>query len=228
MNIFNCLSGAISFCIGSSPENKESDANSQCEYLPPRQASDENLFNQILSESMQTDKSVADIASYLHEIKDDCHQFTFKYPLFNADHALTFAKVMEIKAQEAHRFVPVFSDCRFIEEANLGFIRQADVKGGPTIQEHVLVDSGAHTVIFVEQFVRLPNGQEIPGAFAAINQVVEEEGCWYFSGAYLYAEEPSLDKIQERKEMFRKTYDNMIDFIQRDDVEAVYASLQLY
>ncbi len=48
---------------------------------------------------------------------------------------------MQIKAQEAHRFVPVIDLSQFVAPRHLGFIREIKIKNdGSRIQEHVLVD----------------------------------------------------------------------------------------
>lgn len=60
---------------------------------------------------------------------------------------------------------------------------------------------------------------------AAWNSVVEEEGGWFFCGMYLYPTAPDTHTIQERSNMFRETYENMLSFIEKENVDAVFSNL---
>ncbi len=197
-------------------------------YIAPQRAYASNPFGEMRAKSDRVVETFATMASFLHGVQDCCHQFRFKYPLLSAEHAKTFAKVMHIKAQEAHRFVPVIKNCEFIGPRNLGFARRIVIAEGPIVQEHVLVDAASDAVIFIEESVVLPNGEVQPGAFAALNSVIEENGSCYFSGIYLYDDQPSDRQAQERKTMFRLTYENMIGFMESDDVELAFDRLGKY
>lgn len=184
-----------------------------------------DLFQE-LKEIADTQARFASVADHIEQAKISCHQFVFKYPLKDAGQAKTFSKVMQIKAQEAHRFVPVIMDCQALEKKNLGFSRQIIIQNGPLVQEHVLLDQETDSVIFVEEFVVLPDGKTVPGSFAAINRITQEEGRFFFYGIYLYDEEPTQATIETRDAMFQATYDNMIRFLETEDVDFVYSSLK--
>ena len=82
--------------------------------------------------------------------------------------------------------------------------------------------------IFIEEWVIDSNNVEQPGSFAAINSVIEEEGKWYFAGTYFYNDKPSNSDIPNKIRMFQETYENMISFIENEDVDHYYNQLQQY
>lgn len=191
---------------------------SECHYLKPEKEMAADIFRTLQDSSNRADTFGA-VADLIEEARDSCHQFEFKYALKNREEAEVFSKVMRIKAQAAHWFVPVIKDCQVVEKRNLGFLRQVTIQDGPIVQENVLIDQESGSVLFIEEAVLLPNGRELPGAFAAINRVIEEEGDFYFHGIYLYDEEPDLLTIEKRDEMFRATYENMLRFLCRNNLK---------
>ena len=153
--------------------------------------------------------------------------FNLNIPSATAIKLRFLQKVLQIKAQEAHRFVPVISLSEFIAPSHLGFIRKITIEGnGPTIQEHVLVDRDKHQVLFIEEFVIDPSGGVHPGSFTALNQVMEENGVWYFAGTYLYPFEPQVDKIDKTSQLFLATYEAMLLFMELEDVDGIYEQLK--
>jgi hypothetical protein len=202
----------------------------QCYYAEPLEfAVDEHFFSKLILQSGNEKETFASIESHLRSNIPFCHRFQFKYPLKDGVHANTFAKVMQIKAQEAHRFVPVITFSQFIAPSHLGFIRNIKIaNNGPTVQEHVLVDQNSRQVIFIEEWVMDSNEVIHPGSFAAINSIIEEEGQWYFAGTYFYKDAPDASKFPAIIQMFQKTYENMILFLENEDVDQVYNQLHKY
>lgn len=204
------------------------DKNSECVYIAPQRSNATNVFDEVKTKSDQNTETFSTMATFFHEIKESCHQFYFKYPLQSAEQAKIFAKILQIKAQEAHRFVPVIASCQFLEPRNLGFSRQIEIVNGPIVQEHLLVDTASDSVIFVEEFAVMPNGEVFPGTFTALNSIIEENGSWYFSGIYLYPDQPNEKQVQERQAMCKKTFENMIDFMNKDNVDFIFNKLKKY
>lgn len=202
----------------------------ECYYAEPiEQKVDEIFFQKLILQSYDEKETFMSIEGHLRENIPFSHRFQFKYQLKDRSHAQIFAKVMQIKAQEAHRFVPVISSSQFIAPRHLGFIREIKiVNDGPKVQEHVLVDQQSSQVIFIEEWVIDSNNIEHLGSFAAINSVIEEEGKWYFAGIYFYNEKPSNFKIPNTIHMFQETYENMILFIENEDVDYYYNQLHQY
>jgi hypothetical protein len=89
------------------------------------------------------------------------------------------------------------------------------------------LDHESAQVIFIEECVD-SNNIQYPGSFAAINSVIEEEGTWYFAGTYFYNEKPRNEDISNKIGMFQKTYENMISFIENEDVDFYYNQLHSY
>jgi hypothetical protein len=204
------------------------DEGAEYHYLEPKTACAPSLFDEFKRRSDLPQETFATLAASLHEMKDSCHQFQFKYPLRDSDQAALFARVMQIKAQEAHRFVPVIANCQFIEPRHLGFSRRVSIVDGPVLQEHVLIDTLTRSIIFVEEFAVTPEGEVVPGTFVALNSVIEEEGQWFFSGIYLYGQPPTEKQIQDRIRMFWLTYEAMIDFIEKCDVDLAFSELRQF
>ena len=222
MCVFLCLANGIA---AASADNAGA---GECRYIAPSQPANDAFFHDMIAHANDESETFAGILSHLEEEAASWHRFQFKYPLKSSDHAKIFAKTLQIKAQEAHRFVPVISHSQYISANHLGFIRHITIKdNGPTIQEHVLVDQDANRVIFIEEFILDANGESHVGSFVALNQVIEEDGSWYFAGTYLYPREPDTDKIFETMHMFRDTYEKMMSFIEDEDVDAVYESIQV-
>lgn len=201
-------------------------AASDCIYVSPLQEiSEEFFFHELILRSDHLSETFASILDFFEQNRSSFHQFQFKYPLNNQEHAQTFAKVLQIKAQQAHRFVPTIAHSQFNSACHLGFIRNIKIKEPYLrIQERVLVDRASHAVIFIEEWIETEKGVML-GSFAALNEVIEESGLWYFAGTYLYMNPPAEDEIQDRIEMFDKTYENMLLFIENEDVDEVYNHL---
>lgn len=221
-----CFSTAL--CALDLSMTNNSKKSSVWEYIPPQHSRSTDLFDEVKVKSDQCGETFSTIASFLEHMKDSYHQFYFRYPLQNAEHAKIFAKVMQIKAQEANRFVPVIAECQFIEPRNLGFSRRIAIVDGPIVQEHVLIDPASDSVIFIEEFAITPDGKEQPGAFAALNMIIEDGGSWYFSGVYLYDDQPTDEQGLTREAMFKSTYENMIDFIKNHDVDEAHNNLKSF
>lgn len=221
-SLFICIFASKGFTLMQTDEIQE------CIYIAPKANFLSDVFSAMVTKGEDPAETFSSMAAYLHEIKDSCHQFYFKYPLQNAEQAEIFSKVMQIKAQEAHRFVPVIVDSKFIEPRNLGFSRKIGILDGPSIQEHVLMDPTSHSIIFIEESITLQTGETLPGAFMALNRLMEEDGTWYFSGIYLFDTVPTEQETQERVEMFRLTFENMIHFTENNDVTEAYSQLKEY
>jgi hypothetical protein len=200
----------------------------ECVYIPRRIIDEANHFAEMQKKSDHHTETFESMNSFLSAFQDCYNQFCFRYRIGNLEDAKKFSKVLQIKAQEAHRFVPVIAISQFIEQRNLGFSRQIVIANGPSVQEHILVDFYSNAVIFIEEFAKLPNGKVLPGAFAARNSVIEEDGVWYFTGMYLYPDQPIDEEIQSRKAMFRLTYENMMEFMKNSDVDAVFNRLKVF
>lgn len=186
-------------------------ASQGCSYLPPSvETGNSPFFTQMIE--LARKESFRDILDFFESNQSDTHQFHFKYPLKNEEQANQFIQVMYLKAREAHRFVPVISHCQPTCDAHLGFDRLIKIVQGSEILEHVLVDISSNTVIFIEQWVKSEKGV-FPGSFTAVNQVIEENGQWFFQGFYLYQNRPSEERIQDNMNMFWETYQNMISYI---------------
>ncbi|MBA3286141.1 MAG: DUF1857 family protein [Nitrosopumilus sp.] len=202
----------------------------ECYYAEPIEKKvDGNFFQKLIVEGYDENETFASIEKNLRDNIPFSHRFQFKYPLKNSFHAQNFAKVLQIKAQEAHRFVPVIDKSQFIAPCHLGFIREIKIKNeGLRVQEHVLLDHVTAQAIFIEEWVIDSNNIQYPGSFAAINSVIEEEGMWYFAGTYFYNEKPQDADIPNTISMFQETYENMISFIENEDVDYYYNQLYSY
>lgn len=196
-----------------------------CIYIAPAQIGENTFLQELIARSYDSNETFETLLSAIQEHKSFYHQFQFKYPLKNQEHAKIFAKVLQIKAQEAHRFVPVITHSQFISPANLGFIRRITIADGPTIQEHTLIDPILNSVIFIEEWISTKNGILL-GCFAALNEIIEENGKWYFAGTYLYNDKPSPNEISERIEMFAQTYENMLKFSESEDIKEAFNELK--
>lgn len=196
-----------------------------CTYMAPVGGEADGKFFKEINLLANTGGNFEEVLAFLEARQINIHRFDFRYALKDQAQAEVFGKVLQIKAQEAHRFVPVIEISQFIEPAHLGFLRQIAIKDGPIVQEHVLVDQ--NRVIFVEEWV-ITEGKIQPGKFAAVNRIIEENGVWYFAGTYLYEEGSDEKGVAESSEMFRKTYENMAAFAESDDVNVIYASLKPY
>lgn len=153
--------------------------------------------------------------------------FHFKYTLPDVERAHIFSKVLKIKAEQAHRFVTVIEASEYVSKAHLGFIRKIKIYDGPVVQEHVLMDSKSNAVIFIEEWEEKDNARS-DGKFAALNNIIEENGIWYFIGIYLYYDDPLLHEVENRKVMFKRTYENMLEFSKTNDVGRIYEQLQAH
>jgi hypothetical protein len=200
-----------------------------CFYVPPTQISFGDVFFATLRALGQLPgQNFENIKEFFGENVQSHNTFQFKFPLKDTQQAEYFIKTMWIKTQQAHRFVPVFTDCRYKERTHLGFIREVDILDGPTIREHVVVDPNSPAVIFIEESQELPNGVVIPGGFAALNSVIQEDGYWYFACTYVYSQAPQDQVVEERKEMFRETHRRMLSFIESGETETVYQELMQF
>lgn len=200
----------------------------ECVIQLPKVQTNINFFQAINTKSRDKTETFTSILNFFEQNKNSYYLFTFNYPLADKEQADQFAKVLAIKAQEANRFVPVIATSQFIEPSHLGFIRQITIKDGPKLQERVLIDQKTKKVIFIEDWVDI-EGQILPGSFAAVNAIVEKNEQWYFAGSYLYQANPLDTKTEESiVEMFKMTYENMLTFLQNEDVDAVYKQLHHY
>ena len=126
------------------------------DYIPPQRQPDSSFFEEIQKKSDLNSETFSSIASFLLQQRGAYHQFSFRYPIGTKKQAEDFIKVMQIKAQEAHRFVPVIADSQFIEPRHLGFSRRIVIVDGRTIQEHVLVDSNSPLLSFSSKKILAP------------------------------------------------------------------------
>ena len=213
-----CLSSLFFSSLTFSTETPE------CIYVPPTQPIISNtFFQEIISRGHTPAETFASIRTFFEQHQTSYHQFQIKHPLKNQDQAQLFTKVLQIKAQEAHRFVPVIELSQFIEPSHLGFIRQIKIEGnGPIVNEHILMDPSSNAVIFIEESVTTQNGNE-PGCFTALNEIIEESGQWFFAGSYLYDSAP--EDASKRIEMFKKTFENMVIFSESEDVDRIFNQL---
>lgn len=189
-------------------------------YVPSTKSGEENILTEIRNKAENPQQTFENIRESIEENKDVFYQFYFKYPLDTVS-AQDFVKVMKIKSQEAHRFVPVIAFSQYIKPKHLGFLREIQITAGPTVQEHVLLDPTSDSIIFIEECIFLPKGVAL-GSFVAINSVVEEKGRFYFFGMYLYGEEPSKKQIEDRKWMFKRTWENMMSFTRNFPANPVF------
>jgi hypothetical protein len=218
------------YLITNQPTLSTTHVAQECYYVEPiEQKVDGNFFQKLILQGYDENETFASIENHLRDNIPFSHRFQFKYPLKNKSYAQVFAKVMQIKAQEAHRFVPVIDISQFIERCHLGFIREIKIKNdGPKVREHVLLDHESAQIIFIEEWVRDSNNIQYPGSFAAINSLIEEEGTSYFAGTYFYNEKVKNADIPNKIRMFQETYENMITFIENGDVDHCYGQLSSY
>lgn len=193
-------------------------------YQSPRQGTvDETIFHELVQLSHDESSTFQTIQSYFQENQENCHQFQFKQPLKDKEHADLFKKVLRIKAREPQKFVPVITSSERLSPTSLGFMRQITIgENELTVQEHVVIDQESNACIFIEELVSTSTGVKL-GSFTASNAVVEEAGQWYFVGTYLYSGDvPNETQIYDKIKMFRKTYENMEAFLENEDLDVVY------
>lgn len=193
-------------------------------YFPSTDKKANDVLKEIRAKGENSQESFESIRQYIEQNKNVFYQFYFKYPLDGVDRQ-DFVKVLKIKSQEAHRFVPVIAFSEYIEPKHLGFLREIQIAAGPMVQEHVLLDRASDSIIFIEECVFLPKGVAL-GSFVAINSVVEEEGRSYFFGMYLYEDLPSQKQIEDRELMFKRTWENMMYFTKNHSLDVVFDHLK--
>jgi len=195
--------------------------------LPIQPEKLDNFYRIIIKKSQDPNETFDSLFEYVKNNLNRATLFNFKFPLNDENHAKQFAKVLKIKAQQANLFVPVIESCEYISKTTNGFIRRIKISdNGPTIQEHVLLDKKSFGVLFVEEWEEL-NAARVEGRFVAWNNVIEEKGLWYFVGTYLYNDTFEPEVIEKQKAMFQKTYENMILFLEKHDIESAYLKLKL-
>lgn len=186
-------------------------------------------FQELIKKSDQSDATFQKIFEDFKEHASSFYRIRFRYPLKDEQQAKQFAKLLQIKAQQAHRFVPSMKKAEFIEPRHLGFIRRLDLDGkGFTVQDRILVDKELPRILFIQEWFIDSNGKKQPGNFAAVNAVIQENGHWYFFGEYLYPLEAPAEAIEGMLITFCETYENMLLFLEKDDVDAVLRSLKTF
>jgi hypothetical protein len=216
-------------------QESEVKSKSECFYIPAnRDPIDETFLQKLIEDSNEPTATVENILADIQRNKASYAQFQFKFLIGDKASAETFAKALQVKAQEAHRFVPQIGKCEFIRASLLGFNRIVAIpKAQIELEEHLLVNKDTNVVIFIEEWYR-PIGkvEKEKGGFAAINAVEEDHGKWYFTGTYLYPEsktELKDEKIAERLKMYSDTFENMKKFcLNKDEVEKVYHQLKRF
>lgn len=210
-----------------------SEKGGYCIYVAPEKFNMPDLFFDFARLGHNENETFESLRVRFQSLWPHSHRFHFKYPLKDKEQALIFSKILHIKAQQAHRFVSLIANCQFIAPSHLGFMRTITVKEKDYllqekdvhIQEHVLVDAQTHAVMFIEDWITLSMDEVMAGHFAALNEVVEEEGQWYFAGTYLY---DFVSDVEQSKQMFDQTYESMLLFQENEDVEAIYQQLSDY
>lgn len=195
----------------------------ECQYFPPFHEIKSSFLQELTTTITTPHETFESIQEALKNNMPNFHKFQFKYPIGNQEQGELFAKVLQIKAQEAHRFVPAIKLSEFISPCHLGFTRKIEIYDGPLIQEHVLVDKASNAVIFVEDWI---NNETVVGNFAAINQVIEQNGTWYFAGTYVYGD--SQKDVSSKIQMFDVTHKNMMEFLKNEPVDEVHKQLKQY
>lgn len=189
---------------------------------------DTNFYSNILEKSANRAETFDSIYDYFQKHKKGFYRYEFKHLLRDKKHAQIFVKVLAIKAQEAHRFVPPIQKSEFQTPCHLGFVRHIKIEGGgPVCSERVLVNPHGSRVIFLEEWCEMNSSIE-PGSFAAMNGIIKEKGKWYFTGEYLYSTASDEREVQARKKMFNQTYQKMLAFIEKEDVEKIYCNLKKF
>lgn len=219
----------LNFNLVHASTEMHSKTQGECIMQTPQYAPiNDKFFSEIITKSKNKTETFDSILNFFEQNKNSYYLFTFNYPLANKEQADVFKKVLAIKAQQAHRFVPVIEHSQFIEPSHLGFIRQIQIKDGPLVQERILINQNPTQVIFISEWANM-HGQLLPDNFVAINEVIEKDGQWYFSGSYLYGTNPTESASEESMvEMFKTTDENMLKFIKNEDVEAIYNQLHPY
>lgn len=198
-----------------------------CTFLEPLTPIEENpFFQEMAIRSQKSSETFRSLFTYFKEHEKNCYRYQFKYPLKDEAGARLFAKTLSIQAQIAHRFLPGISFCQFLAPSHLGFTRKITTAEGITSKEYVVLDSTAERILIAEEFSILPNGDIATAAAASFIRIIKEEGLWYFAGTYLYKNKPSQEKINEAISQFKTTYENMVFFIEKEDVNAIHSQLQ--
>jgi hypothetical protein len=223
----------LSFALGNLYASSSEAVQESCIFVEAQKYNIPDLFFDFARMAQDETETFESLHSIFKWMMPHCCYFQFKYPLKDEQQAKDFVKVLKIKAQQAHRFVPVISSCEFIAPSHLGFTRKIIVKEKDyllqerdvRIQEHIVINADSNAILFIEEWIALSTGEIMAGHFAAINDVIEEEGQWYFTGTYLY---DFVKDVEQSKQMFDATYRNMVTFLENEDVEVVYQSLAKY
>lgn len=185
-----------------------------------------DFFQGLIQESDRDDATFGAVLDEFNQHTPSFYRIQFKYPI-KTEQVQKFIEALQIKSQQAHRFIPRMKKAEFIETRPLGFIRRLDLDGnGFTVQDRILVDNGLPRILFIQEWFIDSEGNKRPGNFAAVNAVIQENGCWYFFGEYLYAMEPPEEAVNGMMETFWETYQNMLLFIRNEDVDEIFQSLK--
>ena len=195
-------------------------------YHAPHQIPEHGMFQQLLAASRDPRETFDSLLVRFHAMKGLSHCYEFRYRLPGDTSAERVFKALQVKAQQAHRFVPVIEQSQFVAPCHLGFTRTIQIRaGGPAVTERILFGSDRHTVLFIEETVYQLGEGELPVGYASINKLIQDDSAWSLIGTYLYAEQNSVEAMRT---MFAKTFDNMLGFAQTEQLDAVYAQLAAF
>jgi hypothetical protein len=196
----------------------------ECVYVTPRGVEDGAFFSELV---VMSRKEPFEDPLAMVEGGQGVYRFEFRYLIPEEVSAEDFFKVMLVKGQEADRFVPPIASSTVVAPGHLGYVRQIQIRGGPLVQEHVLVDRGRRMLLFIEEWNRMGD-QTQAGAFAAVNRLERRDGRNYFTGTYVYPTVSSPEEVEARCQMFETTFNNMVEFARSGELAAAYRQLKSY
>ncbi len=158
--------------------------------MPPAQGEGTEALQRLITQS-KTEKFGKLVGIFIQSYPQ-CHAIHFKFPLEVDRQAFVrilaiFARQPDFFAQGPSRFGPI-PRYELIDETLMGFTRVDKYEGLEPIRLNFFVDQGTGSIMGVVE----------NGTRAALDQVVEENGKWYYTGAFLFAvkrEETMIDHI---------------------------------
>jgi hypothetical protein len=186
-----------------------------------------SVFKELVSLAKMPSSNFESVSAKFAELQQQCsNRFDYNFPIQDGKKGELFSKVVEIKGQQAHRFVDEIKDCQFVNKNTDGYTRKIEINVPelPTFEERLFIKKQANgeiTIIFVQ------NHDE--DFFACLNHVHQDGGKWYWSGSYLYGELSNSAEVESKnkQQMFDSTYANMLKFLDdKSEFNRVYESLQ--
>jgi len=183
----------------------------------PTQKKGQNELNSLFDDVIQFSKSnkanFKTISEKFNKLQQDHkNKFSYDFTIEDDKKGSLFHKVVEIKAQQAYRFVDAIKDCKFVNQETDGFTRKITIKvpSEPEFQERLFIDKkdGEIKVYFVQN--------DDKDTFACFNHVYRNERKWHWAGVYLYGQlnDTLENEKQNKKNMFDSTFANMMKLLE--------------